>query len=170
YRIRHRNSVAVENSPLNGDALAGDTFANQVVAVQPMETNLEIRPNRLRRGRLQTHLFLHRGGFAPPQDEIETVTQRVFWHGSFPVEQRDQSVAGFFIRRAVEDRVKRNQRITGKGPLRHQAPGKRGTEESKANVRRPPGVVVIAPGILARPNRAEAIAALGVADGLSAPG
>src|ERR1019366_6443152 len=53
---RHLNSVAVENSPLNGDALAGDTFANQVVAVQPMETNLEIRPNRLRRGRLQTHL------------------------------------------------------------------------------------------------------------------
>ena len=107
-RIWHRNSVAVENSPLNGYALSGNTFANQVVTVLPLEANLEKRPNRLRRGRLQTHLFLHRRRFAPPQNDIELVTQRVFRHRSFPVEPGDQPVAGFFIRRAVENRIKRN--------------------------------------------------------------
>src|SRR5208283_3944796 len=63
-RIWDRNSVAVENSSLNGNALAGDTFANQVVTVEPLETNFEKRPNRLRRGRHQTHSVLHRRGFA----------------------------------------------------------------------------------------------------------
>src|SRR6202167_5199274 len=89
-RIRYRNTVAVKNSALNTDTLAGNTFACQVVTVEPLEANLEERADRLRRSRLQTHLFLHRRGFTPAQDKVEAVTQRVPRHRSFPIERRYQ--------------------------------------------------------------------------------
>src|SRR5271170_1418873 len=101
--------------------------------------------------------ILHRRGFASPQDEIKTVAQRVIRHGSFPIERGDQSVAGFFIRRAVKYWIKRHQRITGKVHLRHQTRGKRWSKNRKVNVRRSPSVVMIAPGIFPRTNRDEAI-------------
>ena len=73
-----------------------------------------------------------------------------------------------FVRDAGEHRVVRQQRIAREVHLRHHAREERLAEEREMDVRRPPGVVVVAPGILARADGDEAVAALGVGDG--APG
>src|SRR6202034_4943364 len=104
-RIRHRVAIAIKNPTLNCDALAGDELASQMVTIELLQTNFEKRTDRLRRSRVQTHLFLHRRRFTPAQDEIEVITESMSRHGCIPIEVGDQPVAGIFIGRAIENRV-----------------------------------------------------------------
>ena len=75
---------------------------------------------------------------------------------------RDEPLTPFFVGDAVEDRVERQQRIAGKVHLRDQPREEIHPEQRKMDVLRPPGIVMIAPGIRPRLDRREAVFAVGV--------
>ena len=60
----------------------------------------------------------------------------------------------------LEDRVVREERVAGEVHLRHEPLGERPPEDREVDVRRPPGVVVVAPRIGAGLDRDEAVAAV----------
>src|SRR5580692_8316726 len=103
-------------------------------------------------------MSFHRGAFAPAQNDVEPVAQRVRRNRGLPIELRNKAVPCFFIVGAVEDWIKGNQRVTLEIHLRHQPRGKGRTEQRKMNMGWPPGIVVISPGIFARTNRHESVA------------
>src|SRR5256884_1772593 len=111
---------------------------------------------------------LHRRGIAAAQHDVEAVGERPFRNGVLPVEHRDQASARFLVGDRVVHRVVLEQRVSRKIHLRDHAREERGAKQREMDVRRAPGVVVVAPGILARPNADEAVAAFGVGHG--APG
>src|SRR3989475_1167826 len=111
---------------------------------------------------------LHRRGIAAAQHDVEAVGERPFRNGVLPVEHRDQASARFLVGDRVVHRVVLQQRVSRKIHLRDHAREERGAKQREMDVRRAPGVVVVAPGILARPNADEAVAAFGVGHG--APG
>src|SRR3989449_5466016 len=111
---------------------------------------------------------LHRRGIAAAQHDVEAVGERPFRNGVLPVERRDQASARFLVGDRVVHRVVLEQRVSRKIHLRDHAREERGAEQREMDVRRAPGIVVVAPGILARPNADEAVAAFGVGHG--APG
>src|SRR6202041_1085431 len=102
--IRDPNSVAINHAPLNRDALTGHPFAGQVVTVQPLHAEFEKRANRLRSSRSHSHLLFHRRGFAPAQDEVEPVAERMLRYRCIPVENRNKSAARFLVGSAIENR------------------------------------------------------------------
>src|SRR5215469_1611391 len=88
-------------------------------------------------------------GQAAAENNVELIAKRLLRFGGLPIELRDQASAGLFIGRAIENRIKTEQRIAGKIHLRDEARGEGGPEKRKVYVRRAPGVVVVAPGIFA---------------------
>src|SRR6266704_571735 len=111
---------------------------------------------------------LHRRGIAAAQHDVEAVGERPFRNGVLPIEHRDQANARSLVGDRVVHRVVLEQRVSRKIHLRDHAREERGAEQREMDVRRAPGIVVVAPGILARPNADEAVAAFGVGHG--APG
>src|SRR6516164_2471145 len=114
--------------------------------------------------------FLPRRGVTPAQDNVEPVPKGMFRHSGFPVEHGDEPVACFFVRRAVEDGVKRQKRVAGKIHLGDQSGDKGGTEERKVNVRGAPGVVMVLPGVLSGTNGHESIVAIRIRQRVAASG
>src|SRR5467141_2789618 len=110
----------------------------------------------------------HRRGNAATQHDVEAVRQRPFRNGVLPVEHRDQANARFLVGDRVVHRVVLQQRVSRKIHLRDHTREERGSKQREMDMRRAPGVVVVAPGILARPDADEAIAAFSVGHG--APG
>ena len=72
--------------------------------------------------------------------------------------------------RRVEDRVLREQRVAREVHLRHQPLGERAPEDREVDVRRPPGVVVVAPRIGAGLDRHELERAVGAGEAAPEPG
>ena len=83
----------------------------------------------------------------PPQDHVELIGQGPFGFRVVQVEPRHQAVPRLGVRNRVEDRVAGEQRISRKIHLRDQPCDEGGAEEREVNVRRPPGVGVVAPRI-----------------------
>ena len=83
----------------------------------------------------------------PPQDHVELIGQSPFRFRIFKVQSGYQPFPRPFVRNRVEDRVAGEQRISRKIHLRDQPCDEGGAEEREVNVRRPPGVGVVAPRI-----------------------
>src|SRR6185503_9549341 len=81
------------------------------------------------------------------------------------VERRHHAVANTGITNRVENRVERLQWIAGKVHLRDEPREKAGADDREVNVRRTPGVVMIAPRVMSWLDRHEPIAALFVGKG-----
>ena len=81
------------------------------------------------------------------QYNVERIGKCIVRFRPLHVEPRDESLARGCMRDAVEDRIQGLQRVTGKVHLRDQARENAGAKEREMNMRRPPCVVVIAPGI-----------------------
>src|SRR5712691_1316172 len=111
---------------------------------------------------------LHRRGIAAAQHDVEAVGKCPFRNGVLPVEHRDQATARFLVGDRVVHRVVLQQRVSRKIHLRDHTREERGSKQRERDVRRAPGVIVVAPGILARPDADEAVAAFSVGHG--APG
>src|SRR4051812_37510952 len=87
--------------------------------------------------------LLHRRSFASAQHDVEAITQGMEWHSCFPVENRDEALAGRLVRCAVKNRVEGQQRIAWEKHLRDQ-PGRKGrTKHGKMNMGRPPRIVMV---------------------------
>src|SRR5262245_17555192 len=95
---------------------------------------------------------LHRRGFAAAKDDVKSVAQRPFRYRAIPVEKANQPIARLLIGRTVEDWIVWKQRIAREIHLRDQARRKRRAKDREMDVCRPPGIVMIAPGIRARPD------------------
>src|SRR5918997_473453 len=104
-------------------------------------------------------LGLERGLLRAAQDDVPLEPQRPVGHGALVVEPADRQVARTLGDR-VEDRVLEEQRVVREVHLGDQALGERPAEEREVDVRRPPGVVVVAPGIGTGLDRRELVAAL----------
>ena len=79
----------------------------------------------------------------PPRPGAE----RVFRRSLLPIEGGDQSAARAFVGGAVENRIERQQRIAGKIHLGDKPRHEGWAEPGEMNMRWPPGVVMIAPGV-----------------------
>ena len=66
---------------------------------------------------------------------------------------RDEPLLRVFVRNRLEDRIERNQRIVREVHLRNQPRHECGSKQREVNVRRPPRVGMVAPGIGARLDR-----------------
>jgi hypothetical protein len=108
--------------------------------------------------------IFHRRSSPPAQHDIESVPQRFPRQRGSPIKLRNQTPPRRFIRRAIKYRIKFQQRVTGKVHLRHQPRGKCRTKKRKMNMRRAPGVVMIAPWIFSGANGHEAILPFGIGD------
>src|SRR5256885_12565991 len=110
--------------------------------------------------RAGSSLVLHGSLVAAPEHDVELVGERVFGDRVLPIERRDEPLARLFVLDAHEHRVVIEQRIAGEVHLRDKPLYQRLAEERKVNVRRPPGVVMVAPRELPRPDGHEAVPAL----------
>src|SRR5918995_1576564 len=93
------------------------------------------------------------------QHDVPLEGQRPVVDGARVVEPADRQRPGG-LRDGVEDRVLEEQRVVREVHLRDQALGERPAEQREVDVRRPPGVVVVAPRVGAGPDRQELVAAL----------
>ena len=80
------------------------------------------------------------------------------------VELADQALARLRVGHRVEDRVEGEQRIAGEVHLRDQPRQEGRPEQREVDVRRAPGVGVVAPGIGAGLDGDELVGAVGVGD------
>src|ERR1700752_1181839 len=94
-----------------------------------------------------TLLGLHWRGARAAQHDVEAVAQRPFRLGVLQVDRPHHPQARGLVRHRVEDRIERKQRIAREIHLRHQARDEGMTEHREMDVRRAPGIVVVAPGI-----------------------
>src|SRR5471030_297854 len=105
---------------------------------------------------------LERSGLAAAQHDVEPVTQGPFRLRHRQIEGRYQPRACLLVGNGLQNGVERQQRIVREIHLRHQARDERRPKQRKMNMRRPPRVVVIAPGIGAGLDRHEAIVAAAI--------
>ncbi len=77
---------------------------------------------------------------------------------------------GLLVRDGVVDRVLDEQRIVREVHLRDQPLSEGPPEDRKMDVRRPPGVVMVLPGVCPGPDRGEPVPALAVGDRAAQPG
>src|SRR6202044_2079273 len=64
-------------------------------------------------------LALHGRGFAPAHYNVEPIAECLRRNCGLPVENRNQPIARAFIRRAIENRIERKERVTGEIHLSH---------------------------------------------------
>ena len=88
------------------------------------------------------------------------IAERPFGLRDGEVEGRNHPFARARVGDGIEDRIVAEQRIARKVHLRDQPAQEVGAEQREVDVRRPPRVRVVQPGIRARPDRGEAIPAL----------
>src|SRR5260221_6872744 len=105
---------------------------------------------------------LHRRRGASAQHDVEAIGERVRRPSVLEIEGRDQPRARLLVGEAVVHGIEAQQRIPGKVHLRHHAGQEGLAEQREMDVRRAPGVVVVAPRVLARPDRDETVTAQGV--------
>ena len=77
---------------------------------------------------------------------------------------RDHALARALVTHRVEDRVVGKQRVVREVHLRHEPLHEGATEQREVDVRRPPGVVMVAPRVRSRLDRREAVASIVVGD------
>src|SRR5882724_9118891 len=95
-------------------------------------------------------MLLERSRVAATQNDVELVAERPFRLGHVEVETRNQPLAGTLIWNGLEDRIVCHQRIIGKIHLRDQTRDQTRPKQRKMDVRRTPGIRVVAPRIGAR--------------------
>src|SRR4029077_9821847 len=111
---------------------------------------------------------LHRGGQASAKNEVEMKSERMAGDGGVPVKMGDQAMARVLVRNALENGIKRKQRISGKIHLGDQARKQARSKERKVNVCRAPGIGMILPGISAGFYGDKTIAAFTIREGAAA--
>src|SRR5579864_1637317 len=108
---------------------------------------------------------LHRCTLATAKNNLEAEPQRFRWNCRLPVKNRNEPVASLLIFGAIENGIEGNQRIARKIHLRHKTCRERRTKKRKMNMRRPPRIVMISPGIFSRTNGYESVAAFRIRHG-----
>src|SRR4051812_4362776 len=91
--------------------------------------------------------LLERGRLAATEHDVEAVAERPFRYGGLEIERGDQPGPRLLVRNRVEDRIEREERVARKIHLRHQPRQEGRAEEGEVDVRRPPGIRVVSPGI-----------------------
>src|ERR1700731_1655738 len=86
--------------------------------------------------------------------DVPPVAGRVFGLRHVVVVACDQSLACNRVHDGLIDRVQPEQRVAGKIHLGDQTLGERSPEYREVNVRRAPGILMIPPGVVARPDGA----------------
>ena len=94
-----------------------------------------------------------------PAARCPAIPKRPVRLGQADIEGRDETLPRLLIGYRVEDRVQREQRVGREVHLGDQPLGERAAEQREVDVRRPPGVVVIAPRVGPRLDRDEPVPA-----------
>src|SRR5680860_1129689 len=115
-------------------------------------------------------VVLEDAGSLAPQDDVEPEAEGPLRLRRRVVVRRDHPLPGRRIADGVEDRVLGEQRVVREVHLGDEPLGERTAEQREVDVRRPPGVVVVLPGVGAGPDRHEAVVALGVGQRAAHPG
>src|SRR6188472_3993528 len=106
-----------------------------------------------------TAAVLEGGAIGAAQDDVEAEAERPLRHRRLVVvvghHRRSRSLRDRVVHRVLEE-----QRIVGEVHLRHEALRERATEHGEVDVRRAPGVGVVAPRVGAGADRGEAVAAV----------
>src|SRR5215470_10179687 len=105
---------------------------------------------------------LPRRGLVATEHDVEAIAERVVVLGGLPVLRSDQPRPRLLVGDAVPDRIVREQWIAFEVHLRHQSRSNRRSKQGEMDVRRPPGIEMIAPGIGARLDRHESIMTIGI--------
>src|SRR5271155_1800299 len=93
---------------------------------------------------------LERRCVASAQDAVTAEAERPLWLCRLQVKFGNQTLPCFLLRDGLKNRIERKERVAGKIHLRHQARNERPSENGEMDVRRPPRIVVIEPGICTR--------------------
>src|SRR6516165_6862209 len=112
-------------------------------------------------------LFLHRRCGPAAQDDIKSKAESSFRRCGVPIERGDQALAGGFLRNTVIDRIEFQERVAGKIHLCDESRGERRAEYGKVNVLRTPRIVMVSPGIGARPDGDKTVAAFFIGECLA---
>src|SRR5579875_475363 len=107
---------------------------------------------------------LEHGLLPAAQHDVPLVAEGPLRLGQVEVEPGDHPLPGRRVRHRVEDRVLGEERVAGKVHLRHQPLRERPAEQREVDVRRAPGVQVVAPRVGAGLDGDEAVPALAVGD------
>src|SRR6266536_2136014 len=83
------------------------------------------------------------------QNDVEAVAERPLRPCQLEVEAGHEPVAGLLVAHGPEDRIELEQRIARKIHLRDQSARERTAEDGEVDVRRPPRVGMVLPGIRA---------------------
>ena len=148
-RVTDGLAVGVDDAPLDDDLLAADARSDEVVGDEPIEPDVQERPDRLRGCRSAgscapprcPQIVVHRRLVAPAQHDVEAEAERLFRNRGFPVERRHQPAARTFVGNARVHRIVVEQRIAGEIHLRDEPRRERRSEQREMDVRRPPCVV-----------------------------
>jgi hypothetical protein len=104
------------------------------------------------------------------QNDVPAVAERVFRRREVVVVLGDEPLTRPGIEDRLEDRIERKQRVPWEVHLRDDPLGEGRAEHREVDVRRPPGVRVIAPGIRAGLDRLEAVETVVVSDAAARAG
>src|SRR5205809_6945010 len=102
---------------------------------------------------------LGRSLVAAAQHDAELVGERPVRHRDGEIEARDHPPARLLVRDGVEDRIVGHQWIAREIHLRDEPRQERAPEQGEMDVRRPPGIGMIAPWVGAGLDRDELVAA-----------
>ena len=111
------------------------------------------------------HVLLLEGrGRRAGEHDVPAVAGAPLGLGDVVVVGRHQPLAGLRVDDRLVDRVEGEQRVAGEVHLGDQPLGEVGAEQREVDVRRPPGVVVVAPRVRARLDGRERVAAVVVGE------
>src|SRR5579875_1318073 len=102
-------------------------------------------------------MVLHRSCVASPQNNVPSERKRSLRNSIIQIETRNHSLLGPFILDAVIDRVVGHQRIARKVHLGYETSKQSRAKEGEMNMRGPPRIRMISPGVRARLDRDKAI-------------
>ena len=108
-------------------------------------------------------IFKH-GRPAATQNNIKSERPKRHWHRMRHIQPRRYSVNRLWIRDGLNDRAKRNMRVTFKIHLRNQPLRPALAKATKMNMCRPPIIATVLPGIGTRPHSTERKIALLIGD------
>src|SRR5215831_19302213 len=108
--------------------------------------------------------WLPRRRLLAAKDDVEAIAEGPAVLGQLPVERRHQAIARLAVGDARPDRIELEERVALEVHLRDHARGEGRPEDREVHVRRPPGIVVVAPRVRARANGDQAIATFAVGE------
>src|SRR5213595_1478642 len=113
---------------------------------------------------------LNRSGVRATKDDVEGVSQGKAGLRRVPIEGSDKPVAGGGVGDGFEDGVEWDERVSGEVHLRNEARGEGRAEHGEVDMRWPPGVGVVSPGVGAGMDGDEAVVSAGIGEAAPSAG